>query len=103
MDLWVSPDQQDRNRKRQQHHLPTTHNSTVAVSVPAELATAQEYSPASLNLTSGNSNKVEFDNTVILHLSEEVSVTDPLRHVTDGVGKPLKIELKVTECPSETV
>ena len=75
----------------------------MAVSVPAELATAQEYSPASPNLTSGNSNKVEFDNTVILHLSEEVSVTDPLRHVTDGVGKPLKIELKVTECPSETV
>lgn len=75
----------------------------MAVSVPAELDTAQEYSPASLNFTSSSSNKVEFDNTVILHLFEGVRVTGPLRHVTDGVGKPLKIELNVTECPSETV
>ena len=75
----------------------------MAVSVPAELDTAQAYSPASVNFTSVSSNKVEFDKTVILHLSAVVRVTDPLRHVTDGVGKPLKIELKTTVCPRATV
>lgn len=75
----------------------------MAVSVPAELATTHAYIPASLNLTSVSSNKVEFDRTVILHLSEVVSVTDALRQVTDGAGKPLKMELKVTVSPTETV
>ena len=75
----------------------------MAVSVPAEFDTAQIYSPASLNFTLDNSNRVEFEQTVILHLSVGAKVMDPLRHVTDGVGKPLKIELKVTELPTETV
>jgi len=66
------------------------------------LDTTQTYSPASLNFTFDTSNNVEFEQTVILCLSEDARVVEPFRHVTDGVGKPLNIELKVTELLTDT-